>query len=64
MTVTMIQVILYLSVAILLVHCWPIHSRSKRNSDLEPDCTDIAAFNKIFKNFWAEKSVRLNITVL
>ena len=71
---TMIQVILYLSVAIHLVHCRPVHSRSRRNSDPVPDCNDasvkedISEFNHIFNssNFWNvnNQTVRLNITVL
>ena len=67
MTLTMIQVILFLSVAIHLVHCRPIYSRSRIQSDSVPDCTDIAEFNDIFENFWSNISnptVRLNITVL
>ena len=80
MTMTMIQVILYLSVAIHLVHCWPIHSRSRRNSDSVPDCNHlvldcsegsahkqhITGFNSIFENFFRKlnNAVRLNITVL
>ena len=72
-TMTMVQVILYLSVAIHLVHCRLLHSRSRRNSDSVPDCSnesvkqDISEFNDIFTNFWSKRSnqiVRLNITVL
>ena len=68
----MIKVILYLTVAIHLVHCWPIHSRSRRNSDSILDCSnesvaqDISEFNDIFINFWngTNETVRLNIVVL
>ena len=73
MTMTMIQVILYLSVAIHLVHCWPIHSRSRRT-----DCSNIesaqqekdrSGFRKIledeiFTKKISDQTVRLNITVL
>ena len=64
MTMTMIQVILYLSVAFHLVHCLPIHSRSRRDSDLEPNCTDINEFNQIFNWNDGSLNVRPNNTVL
>ena len=72
MTMTMIQVILYLSVAIHLVYCWPMHSRSIRNSDSELDCNDeseqdISDIRDIFEilfNTTRDSPVRLNITVL
>ena len=64
-----IQVILYLTVAVHLVLCWPMHSRSRRNSDSIPDCSsesvkqDISEFNDIFISFWnkGNQTVRLNI---
>ena len=69
MTMTMIQVILYLSVAIHLVHCRPIRSTSRRNCDLVLDCNDTSVekdmgkFNDIFVdlvNTISSSNVRLH----